>query len=89
MTLQLSWGEPLDAGLLAQVSASVYEELNRAVPVDKEQSAEELIEDLIEIRRELRAGKRWQQADMVRDKLDELGIALEDTSQGTVWRRRR
>jgi cysteinyl-tRNA synthetase len=37
----------------------------------------------------LRQAKQWQLADNIRKKLDELGIALEDTPKGTVWKRKR
>ncbi len=43
------------------------------------------IDLLIEIRRKLREGKLWELSDLVRDQLDELGVILEDTSQGTTW----
>ncbi len=46
------------------------------------------IELLIAIRSELRQAKQFELADRVRTGLAELGIALEDTSQGTEWRRR-
>jgi cysteinyl-tRNA synthetase len=46
------------------------------------------IELLITIREELRAAKQFELADRVRAGLAELGIALEDTAQGTEWRRR-
>lgn len=44
------------------------------------------IEHLIEIRSELRKQKQWALADRIRDRLNALGVALEDTPQGTVWR---
>ena len=37
-------------------------------------------------RNRLRKAKQFQLADAIRDKLNELGITLEDTPQGTVWR---
>ena len=46
-----------------------------------------LIELLMETRAELRASKQYDMADRVRQRLAELGYALEDTSRGTVWRR--
>jgi len=89
LTFQLSWAKPLDDELFAQISASVYKELSRADAPDEKQGAEKLIENLIKLRNELRQAKQWQQADMVRAKLDEAGIALEDTPKGTVWKRKR
>ncbi len=46
------------------------------------------IELLMTIRNELRQAKQFPLADRVRDGLAGLGIALEDTPQGTEWRRR-
>ena len=89
LTFQLSWTKPLDAKLFAQISASVYKELNRTGAPDEKQGTEKLIENLIEIRHELREDEQWQQADMIRAKLSEAGTALEDTPQGTVWKRKR
>ncbi|MBI2832122.1 MAG: cysteine--tRNA ligase [Chloroflexi bacterium] len=47
------------------------------------------IELLIYIRKQLREAKQYQLADMVRNKLAELDIALEDTPKGTSWKRKR
>jgi len=44
---------------------------------------------LIEERADYRKYKNWQRADEIRAELDELGISLEDTPKGTVWRRKR
>ena len=48
--------------------------------------AEPLVELLISTRKQLREAKQWQLADEIRTKLEELGIALEDTPKGTVWK---
>lgn len=45
------------------------------------------IEDLITARNDARKNKNWQEADKVRDQLLAMGISLEDTTQGTVWRK--
>ncbi len=45
------------------------------------------IELLISVRNELRAAKNFQLSDKIRQKLSELGIKLEDTPKGTIWRR--
>lgn len=52
-------------------------------------NAEPLLELLVSLRDELREAKQWQLADSIRTKLGELGIALEDTPKGTIWKRRR
>ena len=46
-----------------------------------------LVELLIEVRDELRKAKQWQLADRIRSRLADMGIALEDTPKGTVWKR--
>jgi len=79
----------IDAKLVAQIRDLVYKELNRAITMDETQGAEELIEELIKLRNELREAKQWQLADTVRSKLGELGIALEDTPKGTIPKYRR
>jgi cysteinyl-tRNA synthetase len=48
-----------------------------------------LVNLLVEVHPSLRQHQQFQLADEIRNKLDELGIALEDTSKGTVWRRKR
>jgi cysteinyl-tRNA synthetase len=48
---------------------------------------DEIIERLKEIREELRQAKQWQMADMIRQRLIDLGIALEDTPKRTIWKR--
>jgi len=51
--------------------------------------AEPFIQLLISTRDRLREAKQWQLADEIRAKLEELGIILEDTPKGTVWKRKR
>lgn len=46
------------------------------------------IEALIKMRNDARVAKEWGQADIARDKLNALGIVLEDGPQGTRWRRK-
>lgn len=47
---------------------------------------ETLILSLIEDRNRARESKDFKQADLVRDKLLNLGVLLEDSPQGTIWR---
>ena len=51
-------------------------------------AAKPLIDLLISVRSQLRDDRQWPLADRIRSSLDELGIALEDTSQGTLWKYR-
>ena len=45
-----------------------------------------LIELLVKVRMELRTAKQYAVADQIRARLSELGVVLEDTPQGTLWR---
>jgi cysteinyl-tRNA synthetase len=48
--------------------------------------AAEFVNLLIEVRDELRQEKLWSLSDLIRDRLAELGVVLEDGKQGTTWR---
>ena len=45
------------------------------------------VEALIAAREQARADKDWAASDRIRDELVAMGITLEDTPEGTVWRR--
>ena len=45
------------------------------------------IEGLIKARNDARASKDWAAADTARDALNALKVVLEDTANGTTWRR--
>ena len=44
---------------------------------------------LLETRERLRAASQYELADHIRDQLAKLGVVLEDTSTGTVWKQQR
>ncbi|MGP1953553.1 MAG: DALR domain-containing protein, partial [Arsenophonus sp. NC-QC1-MAG3] len=54
-------------------------QVSRSIDVEK-------IKILIKKRNNARENKLWAQADLVRDQLTKMGIILEDSPQGTVWR---
>jgi cysteinyl-tRNA synthetase len=51
-------------------------------------AAAPFIELLVRTRDDLRNAKQFELADRIRSGLGELGITLEDTAQGTIWRRK-
>jgi len=44
------------------------------------------IGELIQRRQKARSEKKWREADRIRQELQEKGITLEDTPDGTVWK---
>jgi cysteinyl-tRNA synthetase len=48
--------------------------------------ADKFIDLLVQVRGEVRKQKLWQLSDLIRDQLKELGVAIEDTKEGTKWR---
>ena len=51
-------------------------------------AAHPFIDMLVEIRTQLREAKQFALADSIRDRLTGLGVALEDSADGTQWRMR-
>jgi cysteinyl-tRNA synthetase len=50
------------------------------------QSIAPFVELLLSIRQDLRKAKQWALADKIRDELNNLGVTVEDTAQGSTWR---
>jgi cysteinyl-tRNA synthetase len=48
--------------------------------------ADGFINLLVEIRAEVRKQKLWAMSDLIRVRLKELGVTIEDTKDGTTWR---
>ncbi len=70
---------------LTSVFGLTLEEPDR--PVSEDSISESEIEELISERAAARAEKRWADADAVRDRLQEAGIAIADGPDGTTWSR--
>ncbi len=88
--LGLTYEEPpLNTEYISKTYIEVYQELGYAPVYNSKSDAETMIYDLVEVRRKLRQSKQWQQADMIRAKLDEAGIVLVDLPESTPWRRKR
>ena len=60
--------------------------LTLAAPASGSSDIGLLMELLIETRATLREAKQFEAADRIRERLGELGYALEDKPQGTVWK---
>jgi cysteinyl-tRNA synthetase len=48
--------------------------------------ADKFVDLLVQVRSEVRKQKLWQLSDLIRNQLKELGVAIEDTKEGTKWR---
>jgi cysteinyl-tRNA synthetase len=51
-----------------------------------ESQADAFIDLLLDLRASLRKDKLWAYSDLIRDRLKELGVTLEDSKDGTTWR---
>ena len=54
-------------------------------PTTNGESANPFIDLLIELRQNLRDQKQWEMSDLIRDRLEKLGVSIEDGKQGTSW----
>ncbi len=50
-------------------------------------SLDEVMSILIDLRKELRSRKMYDLSDLIRDRLKEAGFALEDSAEGAKWKR--
>ena len=98
LTLESPEKPSLDARPFAEISKSAIAQLRRenleyvlekVTANPSEENTEGYINFLRELRNALRKDKKFQLADEIRTRLDEAGIALEDTPKGTVWKSKR
>ncbi|MGP3778980.1 cysteine--tRNA ligase [Halanaerobium saccharolyticum] len=59
-------------------------ELNKAPDAD-DKLVDPLISLLLELRDRARDNKNWEEADLIRDRLQEIGVEVTDTPRGTEW----
>jgi cysteinyl-tRNA synthetase len=69
---------------LAEVLGLTLKEPEKVVSGD-----ENVINQLIATRKQLRDARQFKAADEVRDKLLAMGVVLEDAPQGTIWKRKK
>jgi cysteinyl-tRNA synthetase len=48
--------------------------------------ADKFVDLLVELRAEVRKQKLWPLSDLIRERLKELGVTIEDGKEGTIWR---
>jgi cysteinyl-tRNA synthetase len=70
--------------ILGQFAGILGLQLDEKEQTSKE--AEPFIDLLLQIRKELREVKQWELSDLIRTRLEELGITIEDGKGGTTWR---
>lgn len=73
--------------ILGLVQHNVDEFLRSDIGQEALGLSEEQIEDLIQQRKDAKKDKNFARADEIRQSLLDQGVVLEDTRQGTVWRR--
>ena len=90
----LDSGQPISGGTLATIEG-MFQELGGKVlgvipeRLEQQGAGAELLDGLMEIildiRREYRQAKDWERSDMLRERLAELGITVEDRPEGPTW----
>jgi cysteinyl-tRNA synthetase len=90
LTFKARAAAPLDVEPLQKLAADVAVKARAAgVIVDSvPDSADAIMALLISVRKDLRKAKQFQLADEIRSGLTAIGITLEDTPQGTTWKKK-
>ncbi len=84
LTFKARVSEGPSEALLTAAADEIYSRLGMAAPATT--GIEDALKGLIALRAELRRGKRYADADMLRQQLDAAGIVLEDGPGGTTWK---
>jgi len=63
------------------------EKLAKKYGVKTKDKIDEIIDEILKIRENARKNKEWVKADAIRAELNEIGIEIEDTREGTKWRK--
>ena len=83
--------EPANKGVLVEAYGD-YVELLSALGLFEKRSAgggdvaDKLMGFIAELRQEQRKAKNWELADLIRDRLKEIGVELQDTPDGATWK---
>ncbi len=71
--------------LLKELSKN--EELKEAISsISLESDTSDIINKLIDMRQNFRKGKKFNLSDLIRDSLKSIGVVLEDTKEGTIYK---
>lgn len=79
---------PSESNELIAYATALFDELTGVLGLVYNRKTNDLdaeVEALIEARAKARADKNWAEADKIRDKIKEMGVVLEDTSNGVKW----
>ncbi len=85
LALIAAFDKVLSLGLIKKAEELKLKSENRENPKNTEETA--MIEGLIEKRADAKKAKNFAAADEIRNRLKDMGILLEDTPQGTKWKR--
>jgi cysteinyl-tRNA synthetase len=73
-----------DDGKIAATVDEIYQEIGKSA-ADCGGDATKAMTDVIALRAELRKAKDFAKADILRKKLESIGVSLKDTTTGTTW----
>ena len=77
---QISQARETLRGMIVQLGLR-FDELPKDIP----SVLAPLMEILLEVRGKLRSARQWELTDLIRDKLSQAGIAVEDRPDGSTW----